>query len=301
MAQMADLTQAIKDGTGLKHSDIKGRVVLIDKDARLKEYYISYLARMIKASDSAIEMNGVKNPSVCVAVVHSANKEAARELFERYMAAKPFPAHNVVPLGTKKQFSMFAYRLENGNCYKSLGNSYDHFPQERRARKLCDLASQDGVVWQENDGSVTKAVVRETFEQVRLCFWIDFLQKDGRILGNLHSWQGRSYSGYPIDHWSFIDLALEFTGSGATVRKSLISAHLGRFKYSRMPWKFVVDAPAPDQYDMAVTYDMAFQTKTDVSREAFDEKMPRHNARQVFPMPLRIHPKNQANANVKGQ
>ena len=101
---------------------------------------------------------------------------------------------------------------------------------------------------------------------------------DGRLVGNLNAWQSRSYSGYPTDHWSFRTLNLQFLRNGQSISKQLLTAPLGRFKFSRMPWKFSVAAPPDGTYELTLDYTMTFQNHTDFTFEDNDKTSPRHAA-----------------------
>jgi len=284
--QLSSLIRAVKAYTGYNREEINGQVVVIGSDGALHEDYASYLAETVEAP---IKKNIIEKPS-CLAVVRTADVKRSDGAFETFMASMPFTPAQPTLVGRDMAHSLYGYRLESGNCYKNLGNSYDHFPEERFARGWCDQAKTDGVVWKEQDAQGMRVVIRDTFEHVRLCFRIDMARVKDRFVGTVYSWQGRSYSGYPIDHWSFMDLALEFSGQSMTVRRPLISVPLGRFKFSRLPWKFNIDAPTPGKYDVAVIYDMAYQETADTSRQVFDEAMPRHIGRQTLLQPFEVAP-----------
>ena len=204
------------------------------------------------------------------------------------MADMPVPPVNTALLGRDKQYSLYGYQLENENCYKSLGNSYDHFREERFARERCDQAKSDGAVWKEQDAQGVRAVVRDTFEHVRLCFWIELAQVDGRIIGELYSWQGRSYSGYPIGHWSLWDIRLQFSGGGQQISRLVTEVPLGQFKFARTPWKFSMEVPPGGVYDVAVEYTMEFQSTTDYTVEVRDASAPVHKARHDLATSVQI-------------
>ena len=287
MPRLSDLVRVIKAHTGFDHEDIKRRVFMIGPDGSLQDHYISYLARTIEVS---IGKGLTLDPASCVAVVESPSAQQAKALLAGHMKLMPFPARAVSQIASDGPYTLFSYALADGNCYTSLGTSYDHFPQERQAREACDGAAEDGIVWQNMEGRRTEAIVLDTFRRTRLCFWVEWTQDNKALSGTLYSWQGRSYSGYPIDHWSFLDLTLEFSNPEGTFDRPLITAPLGRFMFSRMPWHFKVDAPPGGNYDAALAYRLFYQDTMDPAAKVFDKSTPQHSARQVFPKTVTLQP-----------
>jgi hypothetical protein len=275
VAQLVSLVRAVKTYTGYNREEINERVVVVGADGKFQEEYASYLAGVVKAP---VKESVTAKPS-CLAVVRTADVTQSERAFKTFMAGMPFSPVISALLGRDRTHSLFAYSLENGNCYKSLGNSYDHFAEERFARDRCDQAEHDGTVWTEQNARGVRAVIRDTFDKVRLCFRVDMELIDGRLDGTLYSWQGRSYSGYPIGHWSFWNLNLQFSQNGKTASRPLTLTPLGQFKFGRMPWKFSIEPPTDGVYDLVVDYSMEYQKTADFTVEVHDASAPVHKAR----------------------
>ena len=278
LTQLSSLIRAAKTYSGYSAEDINGRVVAIGTDGKLQEDFASYLALTVEAPDAKV----VAIKPSCIAVIETPNPEQAARSYDIFMANMPFPPIGSTLLGQDTNYSVYAYRLENENCYKSMGNSYDHFAKEQFARDRCDEAKNDGTVWLEQNPQGLRAVIRDTFNQVRICFGIDYASVDGQLVGNLNSWQSRSYSGYPTDHWSFRNLDLQFSRNGQIISKPLLLAPLGRFKFSRMPWKFSVTAPPDGTYGLTLDYTLSYQDHADYTFEDNDKTAPLRKA--SYPM-----------------
>ena len=160
LTRLSSMIRAVKKYSGYSPKEINGRVVAIGADGKLQEGFASYLALTVEASNAQI----VPTKPSCIAVVSTADPERSSQSYERFMENMPFPPVGSTLLGRDTEYSVYAYRLKNENCYKSLGNSYDHFAEEQFARVRCDEAKNDGTVWLEQNAIGLRVSVVRLFE-----------------------------------------------------------------------------------------------------------------------------------------
>lgn len=277
--------RAVKRFAEYGREEINRRVVVVGEDGKLLENYASYLAETV---DTSVRGKVLAKPS-CVAVITTPDPARSVQAFEAFMKSMPLEPINTALLGRDADQSLFAYALENENCYKSLGNSYDHLTQERIARERCDEAQSDGIIWWRQNEKGLQLVVRDTFDRSRLCFLIDMMQAGNQIVGTIYSWQGRAYSGYPISQWSFWNIDMEFSQAGWSVTSPLATTPLALFKsryVGHMPWNFSIEAPPGGKYDLAVKYTL--EHHMDFQVEGHGDTAPKHMARYQLDVPFTI-------------
>lgn len=268
------LGQRIHDLTGMDHEDIKGRAALISADGNLKELHISYLLRTVAPSRDTEKFVGA---APCLAVIEETNSAIARQILDDFVERSQFQLTEPVRfLGSDQDHVMLGYGLENDNCFKSIGNSYDHLPQEAAARRQCDMAEQDGVVWQKVERDTFKAVVRDTYDRSRICFWIDGAIESSALNGSIYAWQWRNYSGYTVDHLTLKSLDLVVSNNGAPETLHVTNLPLGRPVAMRLPWHFRINYPMAEIVPKRIEYDLIYfadQWKTHATRDAAESEV----------------------------